>query len=99
MVGRKEHRVCAAMQIVSVRMAFQLFTELAHKVRKVDKADARTAPQMIVNLSYSSYAQAGILEGILTSSDWALRAWTRSRPTTEVRLFFTRWLISRVNNA
>jgi hypothetical protein len=34
----------------------------------------------------------------LTSWDWALRAWTRSKPTTDVRLFLTRWLISRVSS-
>jgi hypothetical protein len=35
---------------------------------------------------------------LLTSWDWALRAWTRSKPTTDVRLFLTRWLISRVSS-
>src|ERR1700737_1676018 len=73
--------------------------ELAGKVGDVDESDLLAAPKMIVHLRDRGDSRGRVLEGISTSSDWALRAWTRSSPTTDARLFLTRWLISRVSMA
>lgn len=45
---------------------------------------------MVMDLRNGRYARSSLLEASLTSSESALRDWTRSSPTTEARLFLTR---------
>ena len=64
-VRRKEHWVGVVTQSMTVRRSFQFFAKLTHEVHKFDKANVRTAPQMIMDLGYSVHAQAGIFKRVL----------------------------------
>jgi len=77
---------------VSERSFLELVGKARQRSRRCQLNDLCAAPKMIVHCAIVVMREASVLEGICTSSDCALRAWTRSRPTTEARLFLTRWL-------
>ena len=77
----------------------QLAAKLAGEIGDVDKPDLVAAPQMVVDLGDGGDARRGILEGVSDFLRVAPRLCTRSSPTTDARLFLTRWLISRVSMA
>ena len=100
MIGGNQHRVGMAMQRVRPGRALQPDAELVHEVRKVNEADPRTAPEMVMDLGNGGDARSRFFEG--APDVIRLRA-ARLDPEQAddgcVRLFLTRWLISRVSRA
>jgi hypothetical protein len=60
----EQHWIGVRVQSVPFSVAPQLLAELGHEVRKFDKADMRTTPEVIVNLGYGRQPQAGIFKRI-----------------------------------
>jgi hypothetical protein len=77
----------------------QLPAKLAGEVGDIDESDPGAAPQMVVDLGDRGDARRCVLEGLPNLLRLGAGLCTRSSPTTDARLFLTRWLISRVSMA
>jgi hypothetical protein len=53
-----------ASQDIRPRGALQSSAKISHEIRKVDKADPRTSPQVVMNLRNGCYARSSFFEGV-----------------------------------
>ncbi len=64
MASRKQYRVGAASQNTRPRGALQSSAKFVDEIRKIDEADPRAPPQMVMDLRNGRYARASLLEGV-----------------------------------